>query len=58
LTPNVKLGNIVQIEGFPDDTLNAAYQIRRLRHVYTAREGFITELGFRGMGDGGSGFGP
>jgi phage protein D len=57
MAPDVKLGDIVQAEGFPDGTLNAAYHIRGLQHIYSPREGFISEFRFRAAGKAGLGLG-
>jgi phage protein D len=51
--PQVRLGDLVQLEGFPAragvDELDATYQVRAVRHRLDKTRGFVTRLDIRGL---------
>jgi phage protein D len=51
--PQVRLGDLVQLEGFPVragvDELDATYQVRAVRHRLDKTRGFVTRLDLRGL---------
>ncbi len=46
----VKLGDAIEIKGCPEKEINGVFQVRSLRHLLNKEEGFITEIGFCGLG--------
>jgi len=48
--PKVKLGDAVEFKDCPQSELNQVFQVRRIRHLLNKGSGFITEIGFCGIG--------
>ncbi|MFN8475290.1 MAG: hypothetical protein U0822_24115 [Anaerolineae bacterium] len=48
--PLIKLGDAVKLQGLADDTLNATFQVRSVKHRITKSGGFTTSVGFRSVG--------
>jgi phage protein D len=53
--PAVVVGSAVEVVDAPRDTLNGLFLVRRVRHRFSKRGGFITLIGFSGTDDGGLG---
>lgn len=47
--PNIKLCDTVNIEGCPDMSLNGKFQVRRIRHSFSKKNGFTSLLKCRGV---------
>lgn len=49
----VRLGDLVRLEGFPDrahlDRVDGTYQVRSVRHRVTKATGFLTDVGLRSL---------
>jgi hypothetical protein len=48
--PEVKLGDAIEIKDCPNQEINNIFQVRSLRHLLDKEDGFITEIGFCGLG--------
>jgi len=47
----VKLGDAVEFKECPQDELNQLFQVRQVRHMLSKNSGFITKIGFCGIGE-------
>lgn len=54
-SPLVAVGITIEIASAPQNALNGACLVRRVRHQYTKRTGFSTLVGFSKTGEGGAG---
>jgi phage protein D len=54
-SPAVVVGSAVEISDAPQDALNGLFPVRRVRHRFSKREGFVTSIHFGSTGDGGLG---
>jgi hypothetical protein len=51
--PLVTLGSVIEIADAPQDSLNGQCFVRRVRHSYSKRSGFVTRIDFGKIGEGG-----
>jgi hypothetical protein len=51
-SPAVVVGSAVEISDTPQDALNGLFPVRRVRHRFSKREGFVTSIHFGSTGDG------
>ena len=54
-SPAVVMGSAIEISDTPQDALNGLFLVRRVRHRFSKRGGFITLISFGSAGDGGLG---
>jgi phage protein D len=48
--PQVKLGDSLRIKDAPDTRVNGDFRVRAVHHRITKKNGFTTEVEFRGTG--------
>jgi hypothetical protein len=48
--PQVKLGDAMEIKNAPQPELNGLFKITSVRHVLNKRDGYLTFIGFSGLG--------
>jgi phage protein D len=56
--PAVTVASLIAVTGAPREALNGSFVVRRLRHLYSKRDGFVTRIEFsRADADGADGAG-
>jgi hypothetical protein len=48
--PQVKLGDAIEIKNVPKPELNGLFKVASVRHVLNKRDGYLTFVGFSGLG--------
>ncbi len=48
--PSIKLGDAIEIAECPRSELDGTFKVTSVRHRFSARAGFVTEIGFSGLG--------
>jgi hypothetical protein len=48
--PEVKLGDAIEIKNAPKPELNGLFKVTSVRHVLNKRDGYLTFIGFSGLG--------
>lgn len=51
--PQVKLGDAIEIQNAPKPELNGLFKVTSVRHVLNKRDGYLTFIGFSGLGGAG-----